>query len=573
MLSLVLGLAVLPITFGIWSLVSLFSQLARARSTGLPCVIVPCSCLGAPWLLSQPILLPIFQLLPTSWTQNWLPLLRFERGWHDGYEPFAKVGADTFLTVSPGDIVLYTCDPDVSSQLLHDQRFGKPAHLMGVLNIFGPTIAGTDGPESRFYRRIAAPFFTQQTIQRVFTLSVAGGKQLGKALCRPSAYRQLRTLTARLSLNLLSQICFDNQGQDDLAKALQFQEDRPNRHILSYSQAMHSLLDNYKTIFISPRWLLPGWSPVRTHRLAGTAYTEFNRYVQDLRISAETTVRETGSKGTGQDNLAERFVKAELSAPQISGNLFLFMFAGHEANANTLTFIIILLACHPSIQRAMQSDLDSIFGNSPADKWSFDTHHRPLMTSLVGAVINEALRLYTLIPVLPKCVPLDSQGIPIVVRGESHRLPPGLVALVNTSAMHRHPRYWPRRGDEEFDPYRWLHADITGRTHGGEQNETGFLVPPAGSFVPFSDGARGCLGQHFGLAELCAVVAVVFKQNSVRLLTSEDEANGFVDGSPELSDSWAEAKERAENALREGVEFDMSLRLVREVPVRFDQRV
>jgi len=38
-----------------------------------------------------------------------------------------------------------------------------------------------------------------------------------------------------------------------------------------------------------------------------------------------------------------------ISSPAVLGNIFIFMFAGHEANANTLNFIIVLLACHPGI--------------------------------------------------------------------------------------------------------------------------------------------------------------------------------------------------------------------------------
>ncbi|KAI9044661.1 cytochrome P450 [Aspergillus affinis] len=578
MLSLLLGLAVPTIAFGIWSLVSLVSHIALARSTGLPYVLVPCSFLGRAWLLCQPFLLPVLQLLPLSWTQHWLPLLQFDRAWHNGYEPFARVEADTFLAVSPGAIILYTCDADVSSQLLHDQRFGKPAHLLSVLNLFGPTISGTDGPEWRLYRRISAPFFTHSTIRNVFTLSVAGGKELGLALAQQSAYLRLRSLTARLSLNLLSQICFGNQGQTDLVKALQFQEDRPDRHRLGYNKAMHALLDHYTTVFVCPGWLLraTGWSPSRNHRLAITAYEELDRYMQDLRISKEAELHETDLKDSNQaDNLLDRFVKAKLSPAQVNGNVFMFMFAGHEANANTLTFIILLLACHPKVQLAMQADLDRILGDTPPDRWSYDTHHRVLINSLVGAVIHEALRLFPLLPVLPKCVPLHSSGIPIRVGGESHLLPPGAVAFVNTSATHQHPRYWPRRAeDRDFDPYRWLHADASGEASEKKKHESRFLTPLAGSFLPFSDGSRGCLGQQFGLAELCAVVAVLFKQYSVRLLTREEEdGHGNRNRSSRQPDTWSMAKERAELAMSEGVEFTMSLRIARDVPLGFDRRV
>lgn len=246
-----------------WCLASLMANLSRARATGLPYVILPCSVLGAPWLLTQPLLHPLLTALPESWTENWLPLLLFNDGWHNGYEPFRRAGADTFLAVSPGSVVLYTCDADVSSQLFRDNRLGKPAHLMSILNIFGPTITSTDGAESRLYRRITAPFFSEATMRDVFVGSVQGGGQLVQALRHPAAYRQLRTLTAKLSLHILSRFCNETEDQKDLVNALQATDKPHGNHRMTYGEAVFNLLENYMTIFLMPHALLSMCLPLR----------------------------------------------------------------------------------------------------------------------------------------------------------------------------------------------------------------------------------------------------------------------------------------------------------------------
>lgn len=89
----------------------------------------------------------------------------------------------------------------------------------------------------------------------------------------------------------------------------------------------------------------------------------------------------------------------------------------------------------------MQADLDRILGETPPDQWTYDTHYNPLMNSLVGAVINEALRLFTVLPVIPKYVPPTGPPISITIDGHVHPLPPDTVAFINTSATHRHPQY------------------------------------------------------------------------------------------------------------------------------------
>ncbi|KAJ6007871.1 hypothetical protein N7540_011847 [Penicillium herquei] len=488
---------------------------------------------------------------------------------------------------------------DVSSQLFRDSRFGKPAHLMQILNIFGPTITGTDGAESRLYRRITAPFFNEATLRQVFEHSVQGGQELRQVLSADTAHRRLRELTARLSLHLVNRVCNENQTSEDLVRALRFDDQLQGTHHMSYIDAVHTLLDNYETVFLFPPQLLK-LSPFRSHQKAAMAYIEMDGYMQKLVDKSHSELHhKSSSPSIKNSNLLDRLVQAglpsstegnpALNKQQVLGNIWLFMFAGHEANSNTLTFLILLLACHPTIQSAMQRDIDLILGDTPPEQWTYDVHYKPLMNSLVGGVINETLRLFTVLPVLPKYVAPSGPPIPIIVQGESHPVPPGTVAFVNTSATHRHPKYWPNRHEahsesvttplrdprkrpfimSDFDPERWTKSNVQdGNTD--SHNKDSFLNPPPGTFVPFSEGSRGCLGYRFALVELCAVVVSVFKTSSVRLLT-QNEGNGD-STTEEVTDSWEAARERAEFALSEGVKFDMSLRITQNVPFKFETR-
>lgn len=54
-----------------------------------------------------------------------------------------------------------------------------------------------------------------------------------------------------------------------------------------------------------------------------------------------------------------------LSDEEIEGNLFLFMFAGHETTANTLVYIIYLLAIFPDWQTWAIQEIDGIFSDMP----------------------------------------------------------------------------------------------------------------------------------------------------------------------------------------------------------------
>jgi cytochrome P450 len=56
-----------------------------------------------------------------------------------------------------------------------------------------------------------------------------------------------------------------------------------------------------------------------------------------------------------------------LSNEEIESNLFLFMFAGHETTANTLVYMIYLLAVFPEWQTWVVQEIDQIFSDVPLD--------------------------------------------------------------------------------------------------------------------------------------------------------------------------------------------------------------
>lgn len=78
------------------------------------------------------------------------------------------------------------------------------------------------------------------------------------------------------------------------------------------------------------------------------------------------------------------------------------MFAGHEANGDTFIFVILLLACHPEIQKELQESLDSFL--VPREDFGVFSYHinyeqrfNTLARGIVSTVISESLRLFTVL--------------------------------------------------------------------------------------------------------------------------------------------------------------------------------
>ena len=182
-------------------------------------------------------------------------LLVMRRVWHHGYTPFRRVDSDTFIAVSPTGNVLWTCDPDFIVNLSARRAdFPKPLGMLGMLNLFGPTITATEGSESRLYRKIASPSFNENTHRKVWNYTI---EESGALLRRWDARTRqnkdgilLHDDAARMTLHVLSYCAYgrkmvwdDGQSQRDISR---------NGHKLSYSEAIASMLARMPVIFMTP---------------------------------------------------------------------------------------------------------------------------------------------------------------------------------------------------------------------------------------------------------------------------------------------------------------------------------
>ncbi len=239
-------------------------------------------------------------------------------------------------------------------------------------------------------------------------------------------------------------------------------------------------------------------------------------------------------------------VKHVLSDSDILGNAFVMIVAGHETTANSIHFSLMELAINPKSQRLVQKEVQSIFGDSPPDEWDYDSNINALLGGIVGAVLNEQLRLMPPVIAIPKQVSKDRDQI-IFLEGKKITLPAGSYLGLATIGVHRNPKYWPTQPSKvstrshdlyDFNPERWLLKTIA---EGTQQNDSatesedeedfgGFtghdssaqlFRPVRGSYIPFSEGARSCLGRRLAQVEIMAVLAVIYQHHSIELAVDE----------------------------------------------------
>ena len=286
-----------------------------------------------------------------------------------------------------------------------------------------------------------------------------------------------------------------------------------------------------------------------------------------------------------------------MSKQAVIANSWIFLFAGHETTANTLHYAFLLLAIDLAIQAHLQEDIDSIVESRPSEEWVYETDMTRLYTSMVGATLNEILRLMPPVIDIPKIVKGAPQ--PLNVAGKSYTVPKNTFIHINAVGAQRNPQYWPHSPSkvsskshdlDDFVPERWLSSKTSvnkkrspspsetkiddGYEKASFESDGGLFTPVRGSFIPFSEGARACPGRRFAQVEITAVLAAIFRIYTVELDVGEWASDGEVEkmGIDEKKVVYEKAKAKARKLIRESETIITLQMLGTNMPVRFVKR-
>ncbi|KAL8857109.1 MAG: hypothetical protein Q9178_006285 [Gyalolechia marmorata] len=508
---LLLGLLALPLSYFLNSLWCLRRNIAAAKATGLPYVVLPWSNLNLPWLILRPFLLPYLNKLPIR-DALWFRLLSVDWPWHEQYSIFHRLGSDNFLYVSPVRNYFNTADAAVIDQITRRRNdFPKPIEVYGALDIYGKNVVSTEGNLWRHHRKTVSPPFNEKNNRMVWDESL---RQAQSMVTGWMAHQTESSATIdrvaedcmKLSLHVISCAGFGvnldwPDPEDREEKALANGHASPNtkketkasemsgEHKMSYVDALQSLLHNMIWIFVFPMVLLK-WLPFSGTKRSYTSFIEWGKHLRALFDKKKDDIAvgkaQEGMdlmgflcKGAGMTSDSARMAaeksqsKPLLSDTEIMGNAFVFLLAGHETAANSIHFSCLYLALHPSSQRRLHHSLDRIFGSRPISEWDYERDFNALFGTMAGAVLAEELRLIPPVPAIPKCVPRNASPQTVISHNQKFTIPPATYINLVSLAAHRNPNTWPAGPPsdpknpvhptsntdndlEEFKPERWL---------------------------------------------------------------------------------------------------------------------
>ena len=224
------------------------------------------------------------------------------------------------------------------------------------------------------------------------------------------------------------------------------------------------------------------------------------------RIIRDRKEGKTGrEKGARQDLLdllleaADPTTGGKLTDTEVRDEAMTFVFAGHETTANLVSWMLHVCMARPQLWQELTTEVDAVCREEPLGYT--DLTQLPIL----DAVINETLRYFPPVPNLQREVSTAH-----VLGGQTDRpvhMPAGARLQVEFTEVHRDPRYW---GDtaNTFDHTRWLQTGKRPYSH-----------PYA--FLPFSSGARNCIGLNFAQLEAKVIMVRVLQRTRMEWVAGQ----------------------------------------------------
>ncbi|CAG7957653.1 unnamed protein product [Penicillium olsonii] len=177
----------------------------------------------------------------------------------------------------------------------------------------------------------------------------------------------------------------------------------------------------------------------------------------------------------------------------------LLMTAGADTTATAMSGTFFHLVHKPDLLSRLVSELRNTFAEEE------DIHMGPKLDSceLLQACINETMRLA---PSVATTIPRTVLKGGLMVDGQF--IPEGTMVGTTTYAVHRNPNYF--KSPDEFFPDRWIANPELGVDEQG-------IKTAKQAFVPFSSGARSCVGWKLAWAELNVTIARTLFRYDMRL--------------------------------------------------------
>lgn len=393
------------------------------------------------------------------------------------FEYLGKFGRAAHYRVLLHDVVVLREPSDIQEVLIEKAAcFGKDRTQKRMKILLGEGLITADGETHKRGRRIAAPAFHRQRIQRYAVQIVEHAETLSSAW-QPGQQLDVSAEMMRLALQITALTLFDTE----VTPAIQV-----------INEQVNVVMDLYNFLVALPRAEMLLDSPLPGMRRFRAAKAQLDEVVYGM---IEARRAEAAGPGTLEERgdllsmlLAARDEGEEgdrrgLTADELRDQVLTLFLAGYETVANALTWTWLLLGQNPSVADRLHAELDAVLGSrSPG----LDDLPRLEYTSMVLA---ESMRLF------PPAWAMGREVLEDVSVGP-YRLRKGTMVFFSQYIVHRDPRWFP--DPLAFRPERHTKEAKAAR--------------PRFAYFPFGGGGRQCIGESFAWMEATLVLATIARR-------------------------------------------------------------
>ena len=235
----------------------------------------------------------------------------------------------------------------------------------------------------------------------------------------------------------------------------------------------------------------PSWLPTPARRRARTASATLHRLADEILQACRADPTRDAPLVQALIAASDPATGRALSDEEIRDELIVFMLAGHDTTATTLTYALWALGHHFDMQDKVRAEVIGIGDRelTPEDV--------PALGYTVQ-VLHEALRLCPPGAVTARMAMQD-------VEVDGYRVEAGTMVAVGIYALHRDPALW----DDPlvFDPDRFSAENSKDRDRW--------------QYLPFGAGPRSCIGDHFAMLEATLALATIIRRAEIRAVDSD----------------------------------------------------
>ena len=233
----------------------------------------------------------------------------------------------------------------------------------------------------------------------------------------------------------------------------------------------------------------PNWLPTPARRRARHASTTLHQLARNILAECRTDAGRDAPLVRALMEATDPETGRPLSDAAICDELIVFILAGHDTTATTLTFALWQLGRHRRMQERVRAEVDAVGQPTPEN-----VH----LLSYTVQVLREALRL---------CPPAAGVSRTAVrdIEVDGYRVEAGSMIGFGIWAVQRDPALWD--DPLTFDPDRFSPQQAKQRDRW--------------QYLPFGAGPRSCIGDHFAMLEATLALATIIGRCEIGSLSDE----------------------------------------------------